>query len=85
MKFIKEYQHGKPVFVNVDWSDHWPSCEACRDSVDLDKPATFVHACVTGSQLIREEMVKRQAPEVKRKAAEVKEWARKAGVFKGCN
>lgn len=78
MKFIIGYTEGKPNYTQIYWGDHWPGCEKCR-SVDLDKSASFVHACVMGSQLINEEMVKRQAPIVKQKREEVRKWAEAAG------
>lgn len=68
---------GKEVF----WGDHQPGCEHCRE-VSPDSPATFAHACVLGSQLLKEELEKRQAPIEKQKRQEVKAWATKAGVFK---
>ena len=81
MKFIKGYEFGKPVFTQIEWGDHWPGCDKCRQ-VDLEKSDSFTVACVTGSQLINEELVKRQAPIVKQKREEVRKWAEKAGVFK---
>ena len=82
MKFIDHYdEYGKPVFVQVYWGDHWPGCEKCRE-VDLEKPLSFVSTCALGSQLISEEMVKRQAPIVAKKRDEVKKWAKRMGVFK---
>ena len=81
MKFIEKYEHGRPVLREVFWSDHYPGCKHCRE-VDLAKPRTFSLACVLGSQLLNDELVKRQAPIVKQKRAEVLEWAKRAGVFK---
>lgn len=80
MKFIERYEFGKPAYRQVYWNDHWPSCEKCRE-VDLEKSASFVKACATGSQLINEEMIKRQAPVVRQKRKEEREWAQRAGVF----
>lgn len=66
--------------VIITWHDHAPSCEKCR-SVDLEKSATFVHACAQGSQLVMEEMKKRQAPVEKQKRADEEKWAKERGVF----
>lgn len=82
MKRITGWNGGKPEFTNVVWRDHYPGCDKCR-SVDLEKPASFVNACAEGSPLILEELAKQQAPIVAQKRAEVREWARKTGVFKG--
>lgn len=74
---------GRNVYETVIWSDHYPSCKGCRE-VDLGKPASFVHACAhPGAALLNEELQKRQAPVVAKQRQEVKEWARKTGVFKG--
>lgn len=81
MKVIEKYVGGKPVFGQRFWGDHWPACEECR-TVDLDKSASLANACAEGAPLLMEELAKRQAPVVRKKAAEVKEWAKKAGVFK---
>lgn len=64
----------------VTWSDHSSGCKSCR-SVDIAQSATFVHACVMGSQLLREELAKRAAPEQKRKRDEELKWAQERGVF----
>lgn len=67
----------------VTWSDHYPACEKCRN-VDLEVTATFVNACAyPGAALLNEELAKRQAPIVAQKRKEVREWAKKTGVFKG--
>lgn len=81
MKLIQRYEYGKPVYVQRYWGDHWPGCDKCREVV-LESPATFAKSCAEGAALIMEELAKRQAPIVAQEAAEVKEWARKAGVFK---
>ena len=81
MKFRTGYELGKPVFTVVYWSDHYLACEKCR-KVDLEKSSTFFLACVTGAQLLNEELVKRQAPIVAKKNEEVRKWAEYAGVFK---
>lgn len=72
---------GENDFVTVTWSDHAPGCVKCRD-VSLDTPPQFVNACPLGSQLIGEEMIKRQAPVVREKAAAVRKWVETTGVFK---
>jgi hypothetical protein len=56
-------------------------CEQCK-GVDLAKPATFAMACAEGSPLLMEELVKIQAPAEREKKEKVREWAKKAGVFK---
>ena len=80
MKFIEHTRNGDEVRI-VNWGDHWPGCDKCR-TVTIDKPATLANACAQGSPLLMEELAKRQAPEVKKQAAEVKAWAEKAGTFK---
>ena len=65
----------------VTWGDHRPACGACR-TVEIERPATFINTCAQGSALLSEELVKRQAPLEKLKRQEIKEQARKAGVFK---
>lgn len=82
MKRITGYSGSTPEFTNIYWSDHASVCAKCRD-VDVEQSATFVHACAEGSPLLMEELVKRQAPTVRASQAEVREWAKKAGVFKG--
>lgn len=67
--------------VIVTWSDHLEVCKRCRD-VEIEKSATFVKACVLGSNLLLEELAKRAAPAIKAKQEEVREQAEKAGVFK---
>jgi hypothetical protein len=81
MKFIDGYEFGKPIYVQIYWGDHWPGCEKFR-SVNLGKSASFVNACVMGSQLLNEEMIKQRAPIVAKEADEVRAWAKRAGVFK---
>lgn len=71
----------KNDLVDVTWSDHAPGCAKCRE-VDLDRPASFAAACAQGSALLQEEMIRRQAPVVRQKSAEVRKWAEKTGVFK---
>jgi hypothetical protein len=82
MKFITGWNGVIPEYKNVVWADHYPGCEKCR-GVDLEKTASYVNACAEGSPLLMEELTKRQSPIVRQKAQEVKDWARKAGVFKG--
>lgn len=83
MKLVKEEKpDGTLIYEHIVWGDHYYGCEKCRE-VDLDKPASFVAACPLGSRLINEELIKRQAPVVRENAQKVREWARKAGVFKG--
>lgn len=83
MKFIEKYNGLEPVYTQIFWLDHKPACAKCRE-VDIERSATFANACAQGSVLLAEELAKRQAPIVKKKAAEVREWAKKTGVFKGC-
>lgn len=83
MRRIKKYaEDGKPEYVQIVWSDHIMGCGKCR-GVDVMKPASFVNACAEGSQLLMEELVKIRAPVQKKKAEEVRAWAKAAGVFKG--
>lgn len=80
MKFKTEEKiAGKTVLKEIFWGDHAPACERCRE-VDLQRPATFVHACACpGAQLLDEVLRKRQAPVVRENAKQVREWAEKAG------
>jgi hypothetical protein len=66
-------------WIDVFWGDH--ACEACRD-VDIAKPNTFVRACAMGSELLAEELVKRERPRVRRNREDTKAWAERAGAFK---
>jgi len=50
--------------------------------VDLEKTGSFVNACAQGSPLLMEHTVKMQIPAVKEKAKQVREWAKRAVVFK---
>lgn len=79
MKFIEHTANGNKEVI-VKWGDHWPACEHCR-TVDIDRSATFANACAQGSPLLMEELANRQAPVVRQKSAENKEWAKKAGTF----
>lgn len=81
MKLITEYKAGKPVFETITWEGHSVNCDRCS-KVDVDKPATFVHACAMGSRLLMDECVERQRPAVKEKQEKVRKWAEAAGVFK---
>lgn len=67
--------------ADITWGDHERDCKTCR-GVDLAKPVTFVKACAMGSQLLMEELKKRQAPLVQRKAKAVEEWAKSTGTFR---
>ena len=78
---LSEKKEGKYVYANIYWNDHAPQCEKCR-SVDLDKSATFINACGEGAPLLAEECVKHQRPLQAEKDRQVREWAKKAGVFK---
>jgi hypothetical protein len=73
---------GRNVMKEVLWGDHFPACVQCRE-VNLGASSSFVHACGEGAALLMEELAKRQAPIVAQKNKEVRDWARKAGVFKG--
>ena len=80
MRRIKRTNEGV-VKVTVTWSDHRSECAKCQE-VDIDKSATFVCACAEGSPLLMEHLVELRRPEGKRRAKEVLEWAKAAGVFK---
>ena len=71
----------KPISVTVRWIDHYPACDKCRN-VNTAKSATFALACAEGSPLLMEHLVNLQRPAQKEKEREVKEWAKRAGVFK---
>lgn len=78
-----KFKTAEKEFKEVIWGDHWPGCEKCR-TVDLDKPSTLAYACAhPGAALLMEELTKRQAPVVAQSRKEVREWARRAGCFKG--
>ena len=82
MKLIEKYgENGEPIYTKVFWTDHYEGCEQCR-AVDLNQSSSFVNACVLGSQLLNEELIKRQIRVVQKKRDEVRKWAEKAGVFK---
>ena len=72
---------GKPFFETISWSDHRHGCEKCQ-SVDVERTATFVNACAEGSPLLMEYSASLQAPAQKEKEKTVREWAKRAGVFK---
>jgi hypothetical protein len=83
MKFKTGGEGPNTTYEQVSWGDHYAACAKCRE-VDLEKPASFVNACgYPGAALLNEELTRRQAPVVREKMAAVREWARKAGVFKG--
>jgi len=81
MKLIEKYEAGKPVYVTVTWGQHIVGCSRCGN-VDIDKTSTWVNACAQGSALLAEKAREIHRPVQKKKAAEVLEWAKKAGVFK---
>ena len=81
MRRLAHDQNGKPFFKQISWSDHRHSCAKCQ-SVDLQRSATFALACAEGSPLLAEELVKMQMPAQQEKERVVREWAKKAGVFK---
>lgn len=81
MKLIQKVVQGRPVYVTVTWGDHYAGCSRCRE-VDLKSSATLVKACALGGELIKEEMAKIAALLEAKKKREVREWAKKAGVFK---
>lgn len=81
MKFTARNEHNQKVDVNVRWSDHAPGCAACRE-VNIEQSITFPKACAEGSPLLMEELVRREAPNVRKNAKAVREWAEKTGVFK---
>lgn len=81
MKLYGKDENGKVTETVITWSDHWPSCERCRE-VSIAKPSTFAGTCAQGAPLLMEELAKQQAPVEKQKTAAVRAWADKAGVFK---
>ena len=82
MRRLIGFENGKPVYKNVNWNEHIDGCKKCQE-VDLDKSSSFVLACAEGSQLLSEFLINLQRPIQKEKEAKIREWARKAGVFKG--
>lgn len=80
-RLVKQEIGKEPEFQNVRWEDHIATCAKCN-SVNVAKTATFVYACAEGSPLLMEHLVDVQRPAEKEKARIVKEWAKKAGVFK---
>jgi hypothetical protein len=79
--YEKDPRTGKKTRVVVNWSDRSSLCHKCG-KVDVTKPATFVNACALGSPLLMEKAVEIQAPVEKEKKKQVREWAKKMGVFK---
>ena len=77
-----EKSDGTPEFVNVTWSDHRIKCAKCQ-TVDIERTATIANACAEGAPLLAEKLVDIQRPAQKEKAEAVRQWAKKAGVFKG--
>lgn len=75
-----KFYDSKGVETIITWGDHWPGYDKCRE-VSIEKSATFANVCAQGAPLLSKELVKRQAPAVKKKRSEVLGWAQKAGVF----
>ena len=75
------YGDGKPYFKTITWSDHRACCAKC-ELVDLERTASFVLACAEGSPLLLEHTIRLQAPAQRERESKVREWAKKAGVFK---
>ena len=63
-----EKSDGTPEFVNA---------------VDIERTATIANVCEEGAPLLEEKLVDIQRPAQKEKAEAVRQWAKKAGVFKG--
>ena len=81
MRFKERDNFGKERIVQVSWSDHTGQCERCS-RVNLAKSATYTEACPTGSQLLMERLIAEQRPAQQEKERQVREWAKKTGVFK---